>query len=398
MASGVDRFLVVDVETTGLYNADRVVEVAAVTVGRSGEILDEWDSLVNPGRDIGPTHLHGVTASMVSAAPAFEEVAEALAARIHGAVLVAHNLAFDSRMLKNEYSRLGALLAPGRGVCTLMRSGRRLVDACSIYGIELHQHHRALADARATARLLFAAERPAKESVPAEVTGLNILACPRTLRREAVIEDDRLEMPYLARLAALSHHRAERGAALVYLDMLDWALHDLVITHEERSDLSSLASDLGMSGEDVRLAHQRYLRELMVAAGRDGRISTQEHALLMKVAYALQIDPDAVEQGTRSLMVGAGSLLLRPGMCVCFTGEATSSEGAALTRESLGRIARGLGLQVVGTVTKKGCELLVAADPGSMSGKSRKARGFGIPIAAASDFVRADRGGVIPTY
>ena len=114
MAGRADRFLVVDVETTGLYNLDRVVEVAAVTVSPSGEIIDEWDSLVNPERDIGPTHLHGVTASMVSAAPRFQEVAEALARRVDGSILVAHNLAFDSRMLGNEYKRLGAELDPGQ--------------------------------------------------------------------------------------------------------------------------------------------------------------------------------------------------------------------------------------------------------------------------------------------
>jgi hypothetical protein len=117
-AEGFDRFVVVDVETTGLYNSDRVVEVAAVTLAKGGEIVDEWDTLVNPGRDVGPTHIHGVTASMVSAAPRFEEVAEALAARLDGAVLVAHNLVFDARMLTNEYGRLGAAMDPGRGVCT----------------------------------------------------------------------------------------------------------------------------------------------------------------------------------------------------------------------------------------------------------------------------------------
>lgn len=115
-ASGVDRFVVVDVETTGLYNNDRVVEVAAVTLSGEGTILDEWDTLVNPERDVGPTAIHGVTASMVSAAPRFEEAAAALAGRLHGAILVAHNLVFDSRMLRNEYQRLGASMDPGKVV------------------------------------------------------------------------------------------------------------------------------------------------------------------------------------------------------------------------------------------------------------------------------------------
>ncbi len=60
------RLVVVDVETTGVYNNDRIVEVAVVTTSPDGTILDEWETLVNPGRDVGPTHLHGIVASMVS--------------------------------------------------------------------------------------------------------------------------------------------------------------------------------------------------------------------------------------------------------------------------------------------------------------------------------------------
>ena len=87
-------------------------------------------------------------------------------------------------------------------------------------------------------------------------------------------------MPYLARLAACSHHRTERGASLVYLDMLDWALHDLVITDEEWSEMGSVACGVGMTEADVRAAHERCLRELLMAASRDNVISEQEYVLL----------------------------------------------------------------------------------------------------------------------
>lgn len=60
-----DRFVVVDVETTGVYDTDKIVEVAAVTVSPNGRIVDEWDTLVNPERDVGPTHIHRVSAAMV---------------------------------------------------------------------------------------------------------------------------------------------------------------------------------------------------------------------------------------------------------------------------------------------------------------------------------------------
>ncbi len=394
----VDRLLVVDVETTGLYNSDRVVEVAAVTLSAGGQIVDEWDTLVNPGRDVGPTHIHGVTASMVSAAPCFEEVAEALAGRVDGAVLVAHNLAFDSRMLTNEYARLGTTLDPGRGVCTLAQCGQRLEDACATHGVELHHHHRALADARATAQLLIAARCAVDESSPARVGSLSSPACPRTLRRDAVLADSSAEMPYLARLAAYSHHRAERGASLVYLDMLDWALDDLAVSPEEWSELSRLASSLGMTDAGIESAHQRYLRELVVAAGRDGRITDQEYALLRRAVDALHLEPTLLDEAVKPFMEVAHLLRIQPDMSVCFTGSATYSDGTEIPRDRLIRIAQSLGLRVVDSVTKKGCDFLVAADPSSLSGKASKARGYHVPIVDVRDFACADTGAGIPAF
>ena len=131
------RIAVVDVETTGLLKSDRVIEVAAVVLNRRGEIIDEYDTLIDPQRDIGPTDIHGVTASMVSAAPTFQDVAASLGSRLHGAVLVAHNLSFDLRMLVNEFGRLGATLVSGDGICTLKATGERLNIACERFGVAL---------------------------------------------------------------------------------------------------------------------------------------------------------------------------------------------------------------------------------------------------------------------
>jgi NAD-dependent DNA ligase len=47
-----------------------------------------------------------------------------------------------------------------------------------------------------------------------------------------------------------------------------------------------------------------------------------------------------------------------------------------------------LGCQPVASVTKKSCDLLVAADPSSMSGKAQKAHQYGVPIMAVTEFLR----------
>src|ERR1041384_6346480 len=58
---------VVDVETTGLFpwRHDRIVEIAIVRTSQDGEVDSEYDSLVNPDRDMGPARIHGISGAEV---------------------------------------------------------------------------------------------------------------------------------------------------------------------------------------------------------------------------------------------------------------------------------------------------------------------------------------------
>lgn len=82
---------VIDVETTGLnpYRHDRVIELAALMMRLDGEVIREFVTLLNPERDIGPTSIHGLTASDIIAAPRFPEVAGALLDILNGCVALA---------------------------------------------------------------------------------------------------------------------------------------------------------------------------------------------------------------------------------------------------------------------------------------------------------------------
>ena len=64
-------FAVIDFETTGLFPGghDRVVEVAVVHADPHGTITGRWDTLVNPGRDLGPQSIHRIRAADVLDAP-----------------------------------------------------------------------------------------------------------------------------------------------------------------------------------------------------------------------------------------------------------------------------------------------------------------------------------------
>jgi DNA polymerase III subunit epsilon len=101
-------FAVVAVETTGLSPAagDRIVELAVVRVDASGRVEDEYATLLDPGRDVGPVFVHGISPSEVLGAPTFGDVAGALLARLDGAVVVAHNAAVVERFLAAELARI----------------------------------------------------------------------------------------------------------------------------------------------------------------------------------------------------------------------------------------------------------------------------------------------------
>ncbi|WP_158853027.1 exonuclease domain-containing protein [Saccharothrix deserti] len=171
-------YAVVDVETTGFAarGSDRIVEVAVVRLDSAGRVTDEWCTLLNPGRDLGPQHVHRIRAADVWHAPTFAQAAGALASRLAGRVVVAHNLSFDARFLTAEFARMGVDL-PVTGLCTMRladrylphRVGRSLRACCEAAGVVLESAHSALYDARATARLFahylgFGA--PEAEAVP----------------------------------------------------------------------------------------------------------------------------------------------------------------------------------------------------------------------------------------
>ena len=162
------RFAVVDLETTGLDPAtDRIIEVAVVTTDGRGRRVGEWSALVDPGRDPGPTEVHGISAADLDGAADFAAVAAQVAPLLAGTVVVAHNLAFDAAFLAAEQRRVGADLlgAAEGGLCTLDLSRRllprpaggwSLAALCADVEVALVDPHRALVDARATAGLLAA--------------------------------------------------------------------------------------------------------------------------------------------------------------------------------------------------------------------------------------------------
>ncbi len=159
-------FVIVDVETTGFCPpADRIIELAAVRVDNCA-IVDEFTSLINPGRPVpGPiTGLTGITYQMVADAPAFKQVADSFLDFLDDAVFVAHNAPFDWRFIQSELALARGRKLLNRRLCTRVMakkfcpelSHRTLDDLACFFNLDFgSSRHRALGDARVTAEILL---------------------------------------------------------------------------------------------------------------------------------------------------------------------------------------------------------------------------------------------------
>ena len=180
-------FVVIDLETTGgSPTNDRITEVGAVKV-RGGECLGTLQTFINPGCAIPPsiTVLTGITEAMVIPAPPIEQVLPTLLEFVGDAVVVGHNVRFDTGFLDAALERSGRPRLGNRRVdtCNLARRlVRDEVPNCKLgtlsqrFGLAHQPSHRALDDALATGDLLHVLlERAAGLGV----TGLDdLLALP----------------------------------------------------------------------------------------------------------------------------------------------------------------------------------------------------------------------------
>ncbi|HET9103577.1 MAG TPA: exonuclease domain-containing protein [Solirubrobacteraceae bacterium] len=160
------EFLAVDTETNGLGgDACELTEIGAVLVG-GGELHDRWSSLVRPSAALrrGIQRFTGISQAMVDQAPWPDAVLPALAQRLQGRVMVAHNAAFDRRVLRQAFARVGLDWPDPPVLCTAalarvmlpLQRERKLTVLADALSIEVAVAHRALADAETCGRVFCA--------------------------------------------------------------------------------------------------------------------------------------------------------------------------------------------------------------------------------------------------
>ena len=401
-------YAVICLKTTGLfpYQRDRVVEVAIVHLDEGGHIVDRWQTVINPGSNAGAVDSHGVSTVELLRAPTFEQIAPRLVDLLSGRVLVTHNAQFVTGFLMREFELIG--YAPGRGleaVCTmhLARSylpgaGRLLVDCCAAYDIDIEPGPGALVEAVACARLLAAYVHSSSSAAPwidaldrAESTAWpRITGAARAeewMQRDPAAPGAIVAPTFLAQAAVrLPDYTGPEEhldyLALLDLCLLDHCLLDRVLSPRETRELNVLAELSGIDAAARSTLHRRYFEDLARVAWSKGPIGVAESADLIAVARLLDVTPDLIAAAlttpsrlARPPIASIDSVLLEQGDIVVLTGDmarAPSDWGREL-------VARGLSL---GTAVTLRTRLLVAADPASVTGKTSKARDYGIPIVS----------------
>ena len=155
-------YAILDIETTGgQFNEEGITEIAIYKFD-GHEVVDQFISLVNPEIPIQPfvVKLTGINNAMLISAPKFYEVAKRIIEITTDCVIVAHNAAFDYRILRTEFRRLGYNYE-ARTLCTVELSKKLLPEQPShslgklvrALGIPMADRHRASGDALATIKL-----------------------------------------------------------------------------------------------------------------------------------------------------------------------------------------------------------------------------------------------------
>jgi DNA polymerase III epsilon subunit family exonuclease len=187
------RFVVVDVETTGLRPGRAALcEIGAVRLEGLAE-TGEFQTLVDPRAPLPPAigALTGLRDADLRGAPSAGAAVRRFLAFAGDAVLVAHNARFDVAFLGREVERLTGRRPAGPVVDTVglarrLLAGRvrraSLSSLAHFFGTSVHPCHRALPDAQATAEILVALIGLAQERGARTVGDLCELAAPRRRR------------------------------------------------------------------------------------------------------------------------------------------------------------------------------------------------------------------------
>ena len=156
------NFAILDVETTGgKFNEEKITEIA-IFIYDGEKIIDKFESLINPSKEIQPfvQRLTGINNDLVKDSPKFIDVSKEIFEITKNKIIVAHNVGFDYRVIKNEFQNINIKYIRDT-LCTVDLSklifpdlkSYKLTNLLSNFGILNENPHRANSDALGTVEL-----------------------------------------------------------------------------------------------------------------------------------------------------------------------------------------------------------------------------------------------------
>ncbi len=371
--------------------ARRYCAVAALTVGddaarsapRPVELAVAFDdgtavgSVINPQRDLADSRrAYGISASDVLLAPTLREAWTMLLPLLDGCTPVGVDVDRTLGRIDFELRRLGTSLPMPLGVD--VPAGRLEEDERAAL-----RSGSALARARAAlrARDRLGADDPAAGAFEADAASDAGMTVGYLLTRDPGAATPRsAALPQFSAILDVG----SRVAAVLLGRGADGGGADGGAESDAEADAGA-EPDAGTVADAGILREARALvAEQLRAAAARAPLTAEALGRLRAAEPVLGADLTA---GLAAIESGSAAGVLAPGTRVCFTGDAVGADGAPVSRESMIALAEERGLTPVLHVSKTRCDALVAAEPGSQSGKARKAREWGKPVVAADDFL-----------
>jgi len=323
------KFVVLDVETTGLNPEEhRIIELCLLTV-QDGEHEEVWTSRFNPEGPVSKTEIHGITDADVVNAPLFRDSLEQLTMRIQDVVLVAHNARFDLAFLRAEFGRASYKSPWLPSICTLQASNyyqphlsrRRLADCCEDVGIQITDAHSASGDSIATAQLFHYYLNPSKKPEP-RIEDLELLRNPKSSKnaiRSPIYMNpnvrQRIEQSKIDKTEKISNSLYKELTKLLvacslsevlssenftheaaYLEKVIEYLSDAEISLPEIEELKVVAGIYELTDDQRFTAHKTLLKALALQALKDESVSVSEREELVHVAIGLGLTAKVVTE------------------------------------------------------------------------------------------------------
>lgn len=154
------NFVAIDFETMTAEQTSACAIGLVKVLG--GTVHQAFYSLINPvpdDRDMLNTAVHGITPDMVANAPTYAQLFPLLKSFIQDLPIVCHNRGADINIMQRCMDHYGLSgIDTTNNYCTFEMTGQSLTACCKQYGIAMGEHHNALDDALACAKVFLACQ------------------------------------------------------------------------------------------------------------------------------------------------------------------------------------------------------------------------------------------------